>query len=73
MSGDQGTPTERREGMAALFSVRRLLAATSNNLNQLARHANAGNGFPAEAATTLVAIRRLVRRIDAAIDGLAQP
>ena len=73
LSRGEDTPTERRELIAKLFSTRRLLAAVSNNVNQLARHANSGNGFPAEAVPTLVAIRRVVTRIDSTIDGLAQP
>jgi Mobilization protein NikA len=34
------TPTERRNEIAALFEVRRLLATVANNVNQLARSAN---------------------------------
>jgi hypothetical protein len=34
------TPTERREEIAALFEIRRLLATVANNVNQLARSAN---------------------------------
>ncbi len=66
------TSTERRAAMAELFAVRRLLAAVSNNVNQLARQANAGDGFPAEANAVLPAVRRVVGRIDSAIDGLAK-
>jgi hypothetical protein len=38
--GGSLTATERREGMAELFEVRRLLATVANNVNQLARLAN---------------------------------
>ncbi|MFC3688919.1 MobC family plasmid mobilization relaxosome protein [Aquipuribacter hungaricus] len=65
--------TERRAVIAELLAVRRLLAAVSNNVNQLARHANSGEEFPEEAAMTLRAVRRLVPRIDAAADALARP
>jgi hypothetical protein len=65
------TPTQRREAMAELFAVRRLLAAVSNNVNQIARHANAGEEFPADAAGALIGVRRVVVRVDGAIDGLS--
>lgn len=65
------TPTQRRDMLAELFAVRRLLAAVSNNVNQIARHANAGEEFPADAAGVLVGVRRVVDRIDEAIDGLS--
>lgn len=65
--------TERRAAIAELLAVRRLLAAVSNNVNQLAKHANSGEEFPEEAAMTLRAVRRLVPRIDAAADALARP
>ncbi len=73
MSGGGETPTERRDAVAGLYSVRRLLAAVSNNVNQLARHANSGFGFPDEAAATLVAVRRVVVRIDAVVEALSEP
>lgn len=65
------TPTQRRDAMAELFAVRRLLAAVSNNVNQIARHANAGTQFPADARAALAAVRTVVGRIDDAIDGLS--
>jgi hypothetical protein len=65
LSGSGETPTQRREAMAELFAVRRLLAAVSNNVNQVARHANAGQEFPPDAAGVLVGVRRVVGRIDA--------
>jgi len=34
------TPTERKQQIAELFEVRRLLATVANNVNQLARSAN---------------------------------
>jgi hypothetical protein len=73
MSGGGETPTERRDAVAGLFSVRRLLAAVSNNVNQLARHANSGFGFPEEVAATLVAVRRVVVRIDTVVEELSEP
>ena len=73
LAGDRETAVVRRDAIVELFAVRRLLAAVSNNVNQVARHANAGEVFPAEASATLAAVRRLVPRIDAAVDALAQP
>lgn len=73
LAGDRETAVARRDAIVELFAVRRLLAAVSNNVNQVARHANAGEDFPAEASATLAAVRRLVPRIDAAVDALAQP
>lgn len=61
-------PARRREAIAELFSVRRLLAAVSNNVNQIARHANAGEQFPRDAAGVLTGVRRVVDRIDGMID-----
>jgi uncharacterized protein (DUF1778 family) len=65
------TPAQRQAAMVELFAVRRLLAAVSNNVNQVARHANAGEEFPQDAAAALTAVRRVVGRIDQAIDELS--
>jgi hypothetical protein len=67
------TSAERRAAIAELFAVRRFLAAVSNNLNQVAKHANAGAGFPEDAAAVLAAVRRMVPRIEAAVEGLIEP
>ena len=72
MAGDRETAARRRDAMVELFAVRRLLAAVSNNVNQVARHANAGEEFPADAAATLKAVKRLVLRIDATISSLGE-
>jgi len=71
MAGDRETAVRRRDAMVELFAIRRLLAVVSNNVNQVARHANSGTEFPADAAATLDAVRRLVPRIDATISSLA--
>jgi hypothetical protein len=65
------TASQRQEAIATLFGIQRLLAAVSNNVNQVARHANATGEIPAEAAAALSAVRRVVERIDAAIDDLS--
>lgn len=67
------TPTERRNAMAELFAIHRLLAAVSNNVNQMARVTNATGEVQSELSVTLAAVRRTAERIDAAIDGLSLP
>ena len=73
LAGDRETAAARRDAIAELFKIRRLLAAVSNNVNQVARHANATEDFPEEASAVLAAVRRLVPRVDAAVDVLAEP
>ncbi len=73
LAGDRATAAQRRDAIVELFAVRRLLAAVSNNVNQVARHANAGEEFPADASAVLDAVRRLVPRISAAAEALAAP
>lgn len=70
LSEDSDSPTERRAIAAELMSLHNLLARSSNNINQLARHANATGEFPAEARESLRFIRSVAMRIDDAIDGL---
>ncbi len=66
------TSTQRREAMAELFAIRRALAGTANNVNQIARVANAEGRVSAELAATLGELDARLRAIDAAIDGLAE-
>nr|WP_274707732.1 plasmid mobilization relaxosome protein MobC [Arthrobacter sp. H16F315] len=54
------------------MSLHNLLARSSNNINQLARQANATSELPAEAREALKHIRSVAMRIDDAIDGLMQ-
>ena len=72
-SATSETPTERRNAMAELFALHRLLAAVSNNVNQMARATNATGEVQAEMSATLDAVRRTAVRIDDAIDGLSLP
>ena len=65
------TPTERRQAMAEMFTVHRLLAAISNNVNQMAKATNATGELPAELPATLAAVRRVAERLDEAIDRLS--
>ena len=66
----QETTTERRAIGAELMSLHNLLARSSNNINQLARQANATGEFPAEAHEALKHLRSVAMRIDHAIEGL---
>ena len=59
--------------MAELFALHRLLAAVSNNVNQIAKATNATGEIQAELVETMRAVRRVAERIDDAIDGLSQP
>jgi hypothetical protein len=70
LSEHSESPTERRAIAAELMSLHNLLARSSNNINQLARQANATLEFPAEAREALKHIRTVAMRIDDAIDGL---
>jgi len=70
-AGEMETPTDRRNAMAELFALHRLLAAISNNVNQMAKATNATGEVAAEMVATLRAARRTAERIDDAIDDLA--
>lgn len=70
LSEKSDSPTERRAIMAELMALHNLLARSSNNINQLARQANATGEFPVEAAQALKFIRSVAVRIDDTIDGL---
>ena len=65
------TRTERRDAIAELFGIHRLLAAVSNNVNQIAKATNATGQRQAETDATLAAVRRVAERIDAAVDELS--
>lgn len=70
-AGASETPTERKQVIVELFGVHRLLANVANNVNQIARHANAGDEFPDDAASTLAYVRKLAFRINDVVDRLA--
>lgn len=67
LAGNVQTLTERRALIAELLAVRRLLAALSNNVNQLARIANATGQVPAEFGATTAAVARAAARLDAVV------
>ena len=61
----------RKQAVAELFKLHRLLAAISNNVNQIAKATNATGQRQAETDATLAAVRRVAERIDAAVDELS--
>lgn len=65
------TITDRRATIAKLFELHRLLAAISNNVNQIAKATNATRELHPETVATLDAVRRTAERIDAAVDELS--
>lgn len=65
---EQGeTATDRASQLTELFHVRRLLAAVSNNLNQIARATNATGEIQAELDETLRAVQTVSARVGAAL------
>ncbi len=64
LSGTGETSAQRREAMVELFAVHRKLAAISNNVNQMAKAANATHEMPEEMAATLAAVKATAFRID---------
>ena len=64
--------TDRRALLAELFGLHRAVGAVGNNLNQLARAANATGEYSVELRHTLAAVRRQLVRIDDTIDRLTQ-
>ena len=62
---------DRRAVIANLFGLYRLAANIANNVNQIAKVANATGEIRAELAATLDAARRVAVRIDAQIDELS--
>ncbi|MFK4637127.1 plasmid mobilization relaxosome protein MobC [Paenarthrobacter histidinolovorans] len=71
---DRGeTPIDRRNLAVELLGIRTLLGAVSNNINQIARHANANSEFPDDAEAAVAAARRLMLRIDEAVRVVMRP
>ena len=66
------TPTERRNAIASLFGLHRLLGSIANNVNQMAKATNATGEVQADMRSTLEAVRRTAVRIDEAVDGLSR-
>ena len=62
--------SERRAAMVELFAARRLLAAVSNNVNQVAKATNATREVQADLVATLAAVRSVVFRIDECLEAV---
>ncbi|WP_299577492.1 MobC family plasmid mobilization relaxosome protein [uncultured Williamsia sp.] len=60
----------RRDDVTDLLGVMTYLGAISNNVNQLAKVANATNELPAETAQTLARVREVAGRLQLALDRL---
>lgn len=73
LSGRSETPTQRREAMAELFAIRRVLSNNAINVNQMAKAVNIDGEIRPEAAGYLREARALVGRIDETIEGLSKP
>lgn len=73
LAGDAQTASERRAVVVELLAVRRLALAVGNNLNQVARVANATGQVPPELSATLHATARAIGRIDAVAEALGRP
>ena len=58
------TPSERRDQFMQLSQLQRLVGTVANNINQIARHANATGEVPAEAAASIAHARSVIIRID---------
>jgi len=56
-----------------LFGLHRLLANIANNVNQVAKVANATGAVPPETDAVLSSTRRAAARIDALVDELSEP
>ena len=64
------TVTERRDLLTALFQLQRGLAAVGNNINQIARAANATGEIQSELHASLEHLRATVARIDGTLESL---
>lgn len=68
---DKVTATDRRAILVALFELNRVVGGAANNLNQLAKHANATGNFPAGAFAVREQLRGLYPRIEETLDLVA--
>ena len=65
-------PEQTRETITALFAVQHQLAQVGNNVNQLARHANATGEVPrGELAEELRALRATLRSVDDVVEQIS--
>ena len=66
------THTDRMELAKELFAIRRLTANIANNVNQMAKFANAEGVVPREAAAVLAEYRALYPKLSDAVEALAR-
>ena len=71
MDANVETTTDRKSAIAELFTVTRLMANVSNNVNQLAKFANTEGAFPDTAVAVVAEYRALAVKVEGAIDRLA--
>ncbi|WP_427008547.1 plasmid mobilization relaxosome protein MobC [Pseudarthrobacter sp. H2] len=64
-------PSERRDQFMQLSTLQRLVGTVANNINQIARHANATGEVPAEAAASIAHARAVIIRIDRQLANMA--
>ena len=64
-------PSERREQFMQLSALQRLVGTVANNINQIARHANATGEVPAEAHASIAHARAVIIRIDRQLADMA--
>lgn len=72
MNTTTSTSAERAAAIAQLYALRKAMATSANNINQLARFANTEGAFPAEAEAAVREYRELLEEIKQATAGLAQ-
>jgi len=73
LTGGAETPTQRREAMAELFAIRRVLSNNAININQMAKAVNVDGEIRPEAVGFLQEARHLVLQLDAVLEGLVRP
>lgn len=67
------TVTDRRQALGVILRVERQLAAIGNNLNQIARAANAGEPIEVGITGSLEYLRSALGALEAAADAVAAP
>lgn len=72
MNANIETSTDRKKVIAELFTLTRLMATVSNNVNQLARFANTEGLFPDDAQAVVTEYRALAGKVERTIDKLAE-
>ena len=72
LAQDRGeTMAERRNTLAELFALHRLLASVANNVNQIAHVANTNRQVPVETGRVLDEVRVVARQVSTVIDELS--